>query len=61
MSHYFAKDGNYGDALGLVVVDTSDWTEEHWVLIDEAMDDERPEIAEEINATINSSHANNQK
>ncbi len=56
-SHYFAKDGNYGDSFGLVVVDTSDWTEEHWVLIDEAMDDERPEIAERINAEL--SNANN--
>lgn len=46
--HYFAKDGSYGDALGLVVVDTSEWTEQDWILIDEAMDDERPEIAEQI-------------
>ena len=49
--HYFAKDGSYGDALGLVVVDTSEWTEADWVRIDEAMDDERPEIAEQINET----------
>ena len=46
--HYFAKDGNYGDALGLVVVNTSEWTEQDWVLIDEAMDDERPEIAQQM-------------
>lgn len=58
--HYFAKDGNYGDALGLVVVDTSEWTEQDWVLIDEAMDDERPEIAEQINET-RMSNADNQK
>jgi len=49
--HYFAADGNYGDASGLVVVDTSEWTEADWVRIDEAMDDERPEIAEQINET----------
>lgn len=47
--HYFAADGNYGDASGLVVVDTSEWTEADWVRIDEAMDDERPEIAGQIN------------
>jgi hypothetical protein len=29
---YFALDGNYGDADGLLVIDTTDWTE--------AMDDE---------------------
>ena len=58
--HYFAKDGNYGDALGLVVVDTSEWTEQDWVLIDEAIDDERPEIAEQINE-MRMSNADNQK
>jgi len=47
--HYFAADGNYGDASALVVVDTSEWTEADWVRIDEAMDDERPEIAKQIN------------
>lgn len=28
--HYFAADGNYGDADGLMIVDTSAWTEEDW-------------------------------
>lgn len=46
--HYFAADGNYGDASGLIVVDTSNWTEEDWVLIDEAFDYDRPKIAEEL-------------
>ena len=27
-SHYFSVDGSYGDAEGLVVVDTTYWTEE---------------------------------
>lgn len=43
--HYFATDGNYGGADGLVVVDTSDWTEDEWDAVDNARDNERPAIA----------------
>lgn len=39
---YFATDGNYGDASGLVIVDTSKWTEEHWQVIEETSDSFRP-------------------
>lgn len=46
--HYFAADGNYGSAEGLVVVDTSDWTEEEWEVIDCARESERPEIAKQM-------------
>lgn len=35
---YFAKDGSYGDAAGLVIVDTSKWTEETWNMIEETSD-----------------------
>lgn len=35
---YFAKDGSYGDATGLVIVDTSKWTEEQWQMIEETSD-----------------------
>jgi hypothetical protein len=30
MKHYFAADGNYGDAEGLFIVDTSAWDEDDW-------------------------------
>ena len=46
--HYFAADGNYGDAASLVVVDTSDWTEDEWAAIDEARDEDRGRIALEL-------------
>lgn len=46
--HYFAADGNYGSAEGLVIVDTSDWTEEEWDAIDAARDSERPAIASQL-------------
>lgn len=38
---YFAADGNYGDASGLVIVDTSKWTEEHWQVIEGTSDNFR--------------------
>ncbi len=29
-THYFAPDGNYGDATGIVIVDTTHFTEGDW-------------------------------
>jgi hypothetical protein len=45
---YFATDGNCGSAEGLVIIDTSDWTESEWDIILSAPDDERARIAQEI-------------
>ena len=45
---YFGLDGNYGDAAGLVVVDTSVFTADDFDLIDEARDEERGFAALEI-------------
>ena len=49
--HYFAEDGNYGSADGLVIVDTSDWTEDEWEIIDGALDCDRPIIARSLSKT----------
>lgn len=43
--HYFAKDGSFGSAEGLVIIDTSDWTDDEWADIDFAIDANRPLIA----------------
>lgn len=43
--HYFAKDGNYGTAEGLVIIDTTDWSEDEWADIDFSIDANRPMIA----------------
>lgn len=43
--HYFATDGSYGDAEGLVVVDTSDWTDDEWDLIADAPESLRASVA----------------
>lgn len=45
MANYFATDGNYGSADGIVIVDTSDWSEEDWTAIDEVGDADRANLA----------------
>ena len=45
---YFAADGSYGDAAGLVVIDTSDWDQDDWDHIDFAPESERLSIAREL-------------
>ena len=45
MKHYFATDGNYGDADDILVTETDSWTEAHWELISEALDVDRIVIA----------------
>jgi hypothetical protein len=42
---YFAVDGNYGDASGLVVMETTHWSEIDWEIIEEADDWVRPSVA----------------
>ena len=42
---YFASDGSYGDADGIVLIDTSNWTEREWEEIDGMTDSERYDFA----------------
>jgi hypothetical protein len=42
---YFAEDGSYGDASGLLVLETTHWSELDWQLIDMARDEARPTVA----------------
>lgn len=42
---YFAVDGNYGDASGLVVMETTHWDNTDWDIIEEADDWLRPAVA----------------
>ncbi len=44
-STYFALDGNYGNADGMVVVDTTSWSEADWQAIDEVGDADRATLA----------------
>jgi len=46
--HYFATDGNYGDASQMVVLNTDNWTEADWVLLDETIDYDRAQVALDI-------------
>ena len=36
--HYFAKDGSYGHAEGIEIIETEKWTEDDWDLIAETAD-----------------------
>jgi hypothetical protein len=42
---YFAADGNYGDATGMVVIDTTGWTDEDFEQLDGSPDGSRPSEA----------------
>lgn len=42
---YFAFDGNYGDASGLTVIETTHWSELDWQILDAASDSYRPDVA----------------
>jgi len=46
--HYFASDGNYGDATNLVILHTDDWTPEDWDIILDCSDSDRLKVAESI-------------
>lgn len=43
--NYFAEDGNYGDADGLTIMETTHWDKTDWAIIEGASDWARPEIA----------------
>jgi len=45
---YFASDGSYGDAEGISVIDTSDWTETDWSHVTVESDHNRVFIARMI-------------
>lgn len=42
---YFADDGSYGSADGMVVVDVGEWDLNDWSDIDEATDSDRVAVA----------------
>lgn len=48
--HYFATDGNYGDAKGMVVIDTTHWTRDQWDYIENLSEGQRAEVTEDIAA-----------
>lgn len=49
---YFAKDGNYGDATDLVLIDASNWESLDFRILDEASDDDRAQTAQLIQKWI---------
>lgn len=47
---YFAQDGSYGDAAGMVIIDTRAWNNDQWDAVDIAHDRDRVSIAIKIAA-----------
>ena len=45
---YFAQDGSFGRADGMVVLDVSEWTNDDWESIELCSDDDRVRMALEI-------------
>lgn len=45
LNTYFAIDGNYGVAEGLIIADTTEWTPDMWELMEEEPEHTRPELA----------------
>jgi len=45
---YFAADGNYGNAAGLTVIETTHWQDHDWAILDYASDQDRPQVAKII-------------
>jgi len=42
---YFAEDGNYGNAGGMVIMETTHWNELDWEIIEQVSDGDRPAVA----------------
>lgn len=45
---YFAVDGSYGDAEEIIIVDTTDWSDDEWYAIRECTDSSRHGIVTQI-------------
>lgn len=50
---YIAKDGSYGDAEDILIVDTSAWSGDDWEDFNQAAEDEDAFLMEDIALSIN--------
>lgn len=55
---YFALDGNYGDASGLTIIDTTSWTEEDFSHLDGVSDHNKAMAARAIAEWIEKGRGN---
>jgi hypothetical protein len=54
IKHYFATDGNWGDASGMAIVKTDHWTERIWEVMEDQSDWRMPEMAEHFDRGVHS-------
>jgi hypothetical protein len=59
--HYFAVDGNYGDASSLTIIDTTDWTDEDFSYIEGVRDYDLPFAARAISEWIEKGRGNSEQ
>lgn len=45
---YFAVDGNYGNAGGMSIMETTHWDADDWSIIENAVPEARPELSRAI-------------
>jgi len=50
--YYFAEDGSYGEAEGLVIVDTTLWTEEMWEVVSTTCESDRLEVLLQLDDVV---------
>jgi len=53
---YFARDGSYGDAGGILIINTEDWSDDDWAAIDNADCDELGSTALDTADTVDVFH-----
>lgn len=58
---YFAVDGNYGDASGITVIDTTNWTEEDYSHLEGVKDYDLPLAARAISEWIEKGRGNSEQ
>lgn len=43
--HFFAEDGSFGHAEGIVIIETDQWEEEDWDIVADVNDSRRAKVA----------------
>lgn len=50
---FFSRDGSYGNAAGLTMLDTYHWSDSDWERVEQATDNERLSVALRVGIDVN--------